>query len=407
MLPSIKTLYKIGPGPSSSHTIGPYKAARDFLKESRKINEDIVKFSVVLYGSLACTGKGHSTDRIIKKVFDGMDIDIQFETETKKEHPNVMAFSSFDSNGKKLLSLEYNSVGGGDVTKQNEYLESREDIYPFDNFKQMREYMEKENVSVRELVSKFEGEDIFPFLEKVLKRMLKLVKKGLNQTGDVAGELHVKRMAKDTFIQAETLSENELGKNHLYLASYAYAANECNCAGEKVVTCPTCGACGVLTGLMYYEKHNLNRDIDTLLDGLALAGIIGLIVRKNASISGAEAGCQAEVGTATSMAAGAMCLMDGLSLYQIEYAAEIGMEHSLGLTCDPVKGYVAIPCIERNVMGIFKAVDSYTLSKNISKFRKNTISFDEAVEAMYESGKAMHEDFKETSKGGLAKVHIC
>ncbi|MFA6796657.1 MAG: L-serine ammonia-lyase, iron-sulfur-dependent, subunit alpha [Bacilli bacterium] len=407
MLPSIKTLYKIGPGPSSSHTIGPYKAAKDFLETSLRSGAKILKFSVVLYGSLAFTGKGHATDMIIREVFRGFDIKIDFDTVTKKEHPNMMVFSAYDKFGKVIFSQDYNSVGGGDLLKGKSYLESRRDIYPFDNFRQMEQYLVKSKLSVRELILQFEGQDILRFLEKVLNQMMEVVNLGLKQKGEVAGELHVKRMANYTFNQAEELPREVLGKNHLYLASYAYAASECNCAGEKVVTCPTCGATGVLTGLMYYEKHNLNRSSDALLDGLAIAGLIGLIVRKNASISGAVAGCQAEIGTATSMAAGAMCLMDGLSIEQIEYAAEIGMEHSLGLTCDPVKGYVAIPCIERNVMGVFKAFDSYALAKNLSKFRKNTISFDEAVQAMYESGKAMHEDFKETSKGGLEKVHIC
>ena len=407
MLPSIKTLYKIGPGPSSSHTIGPFKAAEDFLKSALKVSSDISYFEVSLFGSLAFTGRGHFTDKIIKEVYRDYPTVINFDITCKKEHPNMMAFSAFDKDRNLILTQDYNSIGGGDVLKGESYLIPRREVYPFENFKELREYLETNHMSVRELVNKFDDADIFEFLEKVFDQMCSVVQLGLNQTGEVAGELHVKRVAKETFSQAESLEEDDDSKSYLYLASYAYAANECNCAGEQVVTCPTCGASGVLTSLMYYEKYNLHATREQIIEGIALAGIIGMIVRKNASISGAEAGCQAEVGTATSMAAGAMCLIDGLSLYQVEYAAEIGMEHSLGLTCDPVKGYVAIPCIERNVMGVFKAVDCYVLSKHISKFRKNSISFDEAVQAMYESGKAMNEDYRETSKGGLAKVHIC
>ena len=406
MLPSIKTLYKIGPGPSSSHTIGPFKAASDFLKATLKLNSNPVRFTVTLFGSLAFTGKGHCTDKIIKSVLHKYKVEVKFDIDTKKLCPNMMEFTAFDADDKVICTQDYNSVGGGDVLKGNEYLIPHDDIYPFSNFLEMRQYMESNDMTVRDLILKFEGEDILPFLKTVLNKMIEVVDIGLKTTGEVAGILHVKRMAKETFAEA-MITEDKYIKIQLLLASYAYAANECNCAGEQVVTCPTCGATGVLTSLMNYAKRNLDMSDDTMLDGLAMAGLIGLIVRTNASISGAVAGCQAEIGTATSMAAGAMCIMDNLTMYHVEYAAEIAMEHSLGLTCDPVKGYVAIPCIERNVMGVLKAMDAYVLSKSLAKLRKNFISFDEAVEVMYESGLAMNEDYKETSKGGLAKVHIC
>lgn len=403
MLSSLKELYKIGPGPSSSHTIGPYNAANQFLSELDKQNG--LSFKVTLFGSLALTGKGHGTERIIKNVLGESVTKIIYDIKSKIPHPNTMKFQSFE--GEKLVKEEtYISCGGGVIQKLGEKEPQEKLVYPFKNFSSLRKTIEKSNTKdLIEFVKLYEDDDIESYLNKMFDAMIDVIELGLKSEGEVAGELHVKRIAKSLFEEASKCTDSA-DKRSLLISSYAYSVSECNADNSMVVTAPTCGAAGVLPSVLYYYYKNLNYDRRDILNGLAAAGLIGVVIKRNASISGAVAGCQAEIGSATSMAAGAICAMNHLSMAHIEYAAEVGLEHQLGLTCDPVGGYVAIPCIERNAYSALKAYDSYIYAKYLKSHRQNAVSLDEVILAMKETGEDLRSDYKETSKGGLAKTHI-
>ena len=402
MLESVKSLLKIGPGPSSSHTIGPFKAASHF--KSLLENKDVSYIKVILYGSLALTGKGHLTDKIIIDTLKEYKVQVIFDVATEVSHPNTVTFLAYDNMNEEILSQTYISVGGGKIIKKGEKEDAEKTIYPFDTFKDLKDYLESNKMGVRDLVIKYEGEEIISYFEEVYDTMVKTIKKGLVTEGEVAPKLHVKRVAKEIFEKAQKVKDPS-EKQILTLSSYAYATAECNAAGELVVTSPTCGSAGVLPSCLYYFEHDLHYAHDKVIDGLILASLVGLIIRKNATISGAVGGCQAEIGSACSMAAASMCYIDGLNLHQCSYAAEIGMEHNLGLTCDPVMGYVAIPCIERNSIAALKAYDAFIFARNIAPIRSNYISFDEVIKVMYETGLSLNKDYKETSKGGLAKLN--
>lgn len=397
MLTSLRTLYKIGPGPSSSHTMGPFKAAGDFLTLLPVDFDGTVK--VTLFGSLALTGRGHMTDRIIEKAFGKIPTEIVFDINTKPIHPNTLKFEAVVSGD--MISETYLSVGGGTVLRQGQTLIEEEEKYDVDSLETLKDRLQ--SISLRDYVCKCEGADIESYLTEILHAMFMCIENGLTKTGTVAGTLKVKRVAKEIFELAQAAEPKEAVM--LTLAAYAYAVAEENSGGFQVATAPTCGSAGVLPAVLYYLYKYKGYDEDKLIEGLMVAGLIGLIVKHNATISGAVGGCQAEIGTATSMAAAALTYLKGQDLGTVEYAAELAMEHSLGLTCDPVGGYVAIPCIERNAVGALRAYEAYVMARFIGKARRNAVTFDEVVAVMAETGRSLPTEYKETSLGGLAKIH--
>ncbi len=397
---SIKRVYKIGPGPSSSHTIGPYNAAKDFLNTYKDFDEVVID----LYGSLALTGKGHGTDKILLKAFENYKVIINFHyTFDDIDHPNTLDFSIF-KDGKIINKARYYSIGGGDILKQGQKIEKSKEIYPFNSFNGLKNYLNKHNLtSIVDVVDEFEDKDVNEFLFKIFKAMIHEIESNLKKEGYLPGNLGVKKVAKSIYEKALD-EKDEFERKILFITSYAYAASEGNADGDLVVTAPTCGSCGVLPSILYYEyKHN-NINIDKIVGALKVAGLLTNIVIKNASISGATLGCQAEIGTASAIASGALCYLHDMSVYQIEYASELALEHFLGLTCDPVNGYVQIPCIERNGIGALRSLISYIYAKDISILRRNKVSFDEVVKAMKITGDSLSKDYKETSIGGLAKI---
>ncbi|MFV0498452.1 MAG: L-serine ammonia-lyase, iron-sulfur-dependent, subunit alpha [Bacilli bacterium] len=391
---SIKTIYKIGKGPSSSHTIGPDIAIRKYLAE-----HDIDFCEVILYGSLALTGKGHLTDFVISDALNefGVKHEIHFDFNTSEKdlkHPNTFKIKGYNTE-KLVESWTVFSVGGGNIIINSNDNISNEDVYPHSLFSTIRLYCEENGLSLVEYVNKYE-KNIDEYLENILKHMLECVERGLNLEGVIHGELNIKRRAK-------TLFENSKDDIDLKLTAYAYAASEENATGGTIVTAPTCGACGILPAVLYYYKNDLGYDNKLLVDGLKVGGIIGSLIRENASISGAEAGCQAEIGSATSMAAAAIVFLNckNSTLQQLESAAEIGMEHNLGLTCDPILGYVQIPCIQRNAIGAIKANTAAKVAQIASEME--IVDFDTIVKVMYETGKDINSGYRETSILGLAK----
>lgn len=391
---SIKSLYKIGYGPSSSHTMGPAKACEFILK-----NYDFEEIDVILYNSLALTGIGHLTDVTIKKVLKNKKLNLSTAID-KEKHPNYLYFRLYKNN-KILKELGCKSIGGGDIIFDNEKIKDEPDIYPHKTFNDIKKYCKENNLSLYDYVKKFEGEDIDIFLEKIYDTMVESIKRGISTEGILPGPLKVKRKAKTLYEKPFSTHEpSEITESRL-VSAYAFAVNEENAAGGIIVTSPTCGASGVLPSVLYYMNNKYNFITKKrVIKALAVAGIIGNLIRTNASISGAVCGCQAEIGSATSMAAAAHAQLFNLSLDKIEYAAEIAMEHSLGLTCDPINGYVQIPCIERNAVAALRAIDSCGLSFLLSDSRK--VSLDTVIDTMYHTGLDMNNKYKETSEGGLA-----
>lgn len=395
---TIKDLFVIGPGPSSSHTIGPAKAAVDFKSDVAKD----AYIEVTLYGSLALTGKGHLTDKIIKEILKDYQCEVIFNYDvTNLPHPNTLIFKAI-LNGETIKEKTYYSVGGGKiVTNLNKM--NLVDVYPLSSFDDIKRFLSENNLTIVDYVNKYEEADIDEYLELVLKRMFTSIEVNLVETGLIPGRLELPKVAKIIFEEAEKI-EDSSEKYNMLITSFAYACVEGNASGKIVVTAPTCGSCGIIPAILYYEYKYNNVDKKVLIDALKVAGIIGNICKNNASISGAVLGCQAEVGVASSMASAALSYIKGLSLYQIEYASEVALEHFLGLTCDPVDGYVQIPCIERNGIAALRAYNSYLYAKNIAPYRKNKVSFDDVVMAMKMTGESLNTDYKETSIGGLAKL---
>ena len=395
---SLKELLKIGNGPSSSHTMGPKRAVEIFKNK----NLNATKFKIILYGSLALTGKGHLTDYIIKKTLEGYETEIEFDTKTEcNVHPNT--FDIFALNGEEVLSSwRVYSVGGGTFQIEGKKEVSFEDVYKEKSFKEIKEYCETNKKELYDYVVENEGEEIKDFFLSIWNSMQETIKRGLSAEGAIPGKLQIERIAKRIY-EEKTENETEILKQKRLLSSYAYATNEENACGGVIVTAPTCGASGVLPAVLYYMKEKYDFSDEKMIKALAVAGVIGNVVKTNASISGAECGCQAEVGTACSMAAAAATYLMNGSLDRIENAAEIGMEHHLGLTCDPIYGYVQIPCIERNAVAAMRAMDACDLARIIPKRRK--IAFDVVVETMYETGQDLKSHYRETSEGGLAKKY--
>ncbi len=395
---SLKELYQIGRGPSSSHTMGPERAARDFLARYPAAAE----YRVVLYGSLARTGRGHLTDRTLLGVLPPERTQIVFDASDRPlPHPNTLEISATGEDGGLLGSVVYLSVGGGSVRVQGESPVQAEEVYPFRDFAHIRAYCAREKIGLGDVPFRFEA-DIGEHLAAVWQSMKKTAERGLTGSGMLPGELHIARKAPTLY--RSFLTDKKDDKR--LICSYAYATAEENACGGVVVTAPTCGASGVLPAVLLYLQYKYGVSDATVLRALAAAGMVGNVVKTNATVSGAEAGCQAEIGTATSMAAAAVCSVFGNSLETTEYAAEIALEHQLGLTCDPVCGYVQIPCIERNAVAALRAIDSADLAEVLSGTRK--ISFDLIVRTMYETGRDLDARYRETGEGGLASGYkIC
>lgn len=395
---SLEELYKIGNGPSSSHTMGPKRATEIF--KNKYANAD--KFKIVLYGSLALTGKGHLTDYIIQKTLEGYEVEIEFDLKTEcKIHPNTFDISAYRQ-GKILDTWRIYSIGGGTFKIEGSEEVIFEEIYSQKNFKEIKEYIQKNHMDLHDYVCLNEGKEITTFLKQVWQTMQNAIKNGLTATGIIPGKLKLPRKAKKIYENKIELETPDIKKTRL-LSSYAYATSEENASGGVIVTAPTCGACGVLPAVLYYMKEEYHVTDEEIVKALAVAGVIGNVVKTNASISGAECGCQAEIGTACSMAAGACAYLLKLDIERIENSAEVAMEHHLGLTCDPIYGYVQIPCIERNAVAAMRAFDAASLSLMLEKDKK--ISFDLVVETMYETGKDLRKRYRETSEGGLAKKY--
>lgn len=393
---SIREIFKFGYGPSSSHTIGPVRAADMFAKR----NPDIHKFRVTLYGSLALTGKGHHTDSALQKSFLPNDVEIVWQPDIALPiHPNGMLFEALAGEPEKVIdNWEVYSIGGGDLRDKNGILNNNE-IYSLDNMSDILHWCKREGKTLWEFVEDNEGPEIWDFLHDVWTTMKDTIKRGIDNEGVLPGPVKLARRASTQYTKA--MNSHGTIKNVGLLFAFALAVSEENAAGGRIVTAPTCGSSGVLPGVLFYLNREEQLSEGKILRGLATAGLIGNLVKKNASISGAEVGCQGEIGTACAMASAAMAQILGGSPNQIEYAAEMGMEHNLGLTCDPVLGYVQIPCIERNAIAANKAYSCavYALSSDGG----HKISFDKAVKTMAETGRDIQVAYRETGIGGLAK----
>lgn len=392
---SLKMLYKIGKGPSSSHTMGPQYAA-EYINENYP---DASFVKVILYGSLALTGEGHGTDKVLKETISAPN-EIVLDIETKDlPHPNTLDFVVYDNDKNEIAKVRAMSIGGGEIRIEGVPAVTAPEIYPQKDFDEIKEYCLMHHLRLSDYVANYEGEDIFIFLKSVWTQMKMTVREGLSIEGILPGGLEVERKAKYLYAQRHMDETPETRENRLVCA-YAYAASEQNAGGGTITTAPTCGASGVLPAVLYYMQEKKGFTDFEIAKALATAGIIGNVVKQNASISGAEAGCQAEIGTACSMAAAALAELHFMDLDQIEYAAENAMEHYLGLTCDPVCGLVQIPCIERNAVAAMRAINALSLANFLTSTRK--VKFDTVVETMYQTGKDLKHHYRETSEGGLA-----
>ena len=395
---SIGTVFKVGNGPSSSHSVGPYSAAK-FMK---KFYPDCDERKVYLRGSLGLTGKGHGTDRSIKTILPDIEVIFDLDTpESELPHPNTMDFYGY-KNGTEVHHVRIMSIGGGQLSIEGHPNKEAVEVYSQKTFAEIYDYCQEHYLNLAQFVFEHEDEDINYKLHSRWRTMQAAVEEGLQQKGVLPGGLELERKARYLF---NNVSHNESSETTMarLVSAYAFAVAEQNASEEVVVTAPTCGSCGVLPAVLYYAKHNKGFTDDDICEGLAVAGLIGNLIRTNASVSGAECGCQAEIGSACTMAAAALAHMEGLPLDQIEYAAVVAMQHFLGLTCDPVNGLVQIPCIERNAVAALRAINSVNLARFLHATRR--ISLDNVIETMYQTGLDMKEQYKETSNGGLANLY--
>lgn len=393
---SLKELYRIGHGPSSSHAVAPGNASI-FLKNLYPHATNVI---VTLYESFAFTGKGHLTDQVIIQGFSPIPCEVIFDRKTKTDHPNT--FDVVLTLPNEVIQRRVVSLGGGAYKINDSHWQEPKVIYPHHRLTAILEYCQQEGLSIPQYVEKYEGLSIWPFLKTIWEQMQKTILEGISTEGLLPGTLKVTRKAKLLYQAVLANTTPEVYQNRM-ISAYAFAVNEVNAAGGVVVTAPTCGASGTMPALLKYVVDRDRIPEQKVLEALAVGGLIGNLIKHNASISGAEAGCQAEVGSACSMAAATYAYLLDMNLSQIEYAAEVGMEHHLGLTCDPIQGYVQIPCIERNAMAALRAIDAAQLAFIIADSRK--ISFDLIVDTMYQTGKDMNQKYRETSKGGLAKKY--
>lgn len=395
---SIKEIFRIGFGPSSSHTMAPRKAAELFLRDF----PDAARFEVTLFGSLAATGKGHLTDKAVIDVLGGERTKIIWKSDTFLAlHPNAMCFEAFDFLGNSMGKRVVYSIGGGKIVQEEGHEESEvKNVYPHHNLGDVLEYLDENGLTFWEYVQEFEGNEIWDYLMEVLNVMKQSVEEGINEEGVLPGGLRLRRKAMSYYTKARSYKPSLRGR--CLVQSYALAVSEQNAAGGLIVTAPTCGSCGVVPAVLYHLNTEHGFTDKQIIRSLATAGLIGTVIKQNASISGAEVGCQGEVGSACSMAAAAANQLFGGTPQQIEYAAEIGLEHHLGLTCDPVCGLVQVPCIERNAFAALRALDAnlYAMMSD----GKHIISFDKVVETMKQTGKDLPSLYKETAAGGLAVV---
>lgn len=396
---SIKYIYKIGKGPSSSHTMGPRKAAQQFLDE---LPPQAKSCKVTLYGALAATGKGHLTDRAILEVLTPhIPTEILWAPETILPfHTNGMNYAAFDADGNQIANRTYYSIGGGDIVREGESRTKAESIYKITKIKDIQRWCEKTGKSYWEYVDEIEGPEIWEYLAKVWQVMKAAVERGIEAEGVLPGGLGVRRKAVSYYVHAAGYAQSLKSRGLVY--AYALAVSEENASGGEIVTAPTCGSCGIVPAVLYHLHHSKGFSEKRILRALATAGLFGNVVKYNASVSGAEVGCQGEVGVACAMAAAAASQLFGGTPAQIEYSAEMGLEHHLGLTCDPVCGLVQIPCIERNAYAAARALDA-NLYAAFSDGR-HSVDFDRIVEVMKQTGHDIPSLYKETSQGGLAAI---
>ena len=397
---SIRQIYKIGKGPSSSHTMGPERAAQFFKQR----NPEAEAFQVILYGSLSKTGVGHGTDRVLRQVLSPVPTEIVFSEEVLPEtaHPNTMDFLAF-TGGRETDRVRLESVGGGDIRIPGQKETEGEEVYLEHSFAEIADFCKWRYIeTLSDYVELNEGPEIWDFLMEVWQTMKASIDAGLSRDGVLPGGLKVQRKAKYLYEQ-EIKKDQPALQEFQTIAAYAYAVAEENADNGTVVTAPTCGACGVVPAVLKYAQVTKGFTDQQICRALATAGIIGNLTKTNASISGAQCGCQAEIGTACSMAAAALAELYGQDLDQVEYAAEVAMEHHLGLTCDPICGLVQIPCIERNAVAAMRAMNACNLSYFLTGSRN--ISYDMVCRAMKETGENLSHRFRETSEGGLAKLY--
>ncbi|MBQ4083525.1 MAG: L-serine ammonia-lyase [Bacteroidaceae bacterium] len=393
---SLKELYRIGHGPSSSHTMGPRNAATQFLAR----NVESPRFEVTLYGSLAATGKGHMTDQAILEVLGNERTTIIWEPkEFLPFHPNGMKFCALDTTGKCTDKWTVYSVGGGALAEEGQAPVEHKQVYEMNTATDILSWCISTGKSYWEYVEECEGPEIWDYLREVWYTMKNAVQHGLEQEGVLPGPLALRRKAANYYVKAEGYQQSMRTRGFLF--AYALAVSEENAAGGKIVTAPTCGSCGVLPAVLYHLYKSRDFSEQRIIRALATAGLFGNIVKTNASISGAEVGCQGEVGVACAMAAAAAAQLFGGMPSQIEYAAEMGLEHHLGLTCDPVCGLVQIPCIERNAYAAARAMDANSYAMFTDGVHR--VSFDKVVEVMKKTGHDLPSLYKETAEGGLAQ----
>ena len=397
---SIRAIYKIGKGPSSSHSMGPAKAAGIFIQG---LPADDLHIKVILYDSLAATGKGHYTDKAIREALLPLSVEFEWRYETTLFfHPNAMDFIAFNEQGLVVKEWRVYSVGGGLLCDNNGPVDLENIIdYPDNSFQELFKFCKKENIALWEYIKRFDDSSIWPYLENIWKVMKEGIERGLEiKEGILPGPLKLQRRAN----QMLKFANRRIGslRDRNLLSSYALSLAEENATGGTVVTAPTCGSCGVLPAILYFFWQHYDTDIVSLTKALAVAGLVGSTVVENASISGAEVGCQGEIGVACSMAAAAATFLLNGSNEQIEYAAEMGLEHFLGLTCDPIAGLVQVPCIERNAFAAMRAMDcaAYALATEGS----HLVSLDDVIGVMNDTGKDLQSKYRETSRGGLAAI---
>ena len=395
---SIKEIYRIGNGPSSSHTMGPRKAAEIFKSKY----PDAKFFNIILYGSLAATGKGHQTDIALADALNPAELTIDWKPETFLiRHPNALQLKAYDVSKKLLGEWTVYSIGGGKITDY-ESDESEKKVYGLTTMKDLISWSKKSGRSFWEYVELTEGKEIYDYLRDVWSIMQDSIKRGIDSEGILPGGLGLARKASSYFVRAKNFSGSLKEKTLIF--SYALAVTEENASGGKIVTAPTCGSSGVVPAVLKYLQDSFTFSDEKILRALATAGLIGNIVKENASISGAKVGCQGEIGTACAMASAAATQLLGGTPYQIEYAAEMGIEHHLGLTCDPINGLVQVPCIERNAFAAERALNTSTFA--LLSDGRHLVSFDKIVKTMNQTGHDLPSIYKETSEGGMALLDI-
>ena len=393
---SLRKLYKIGMGPSSSHTMGPRNAAEKFHVKYPQA----VSFRVVLYGSLAATGKGHLTDFTIKEAFYPKAVEIVWDNRTPMPlHPNALRLEALDKAGHTLGEEVVYSIGGGEIRTGQNIREQADTVYPHKSMEEILQFTAKQKMLLWEYVEEFEGAAIWDFLSSVWQTMQGTMERGLEKRGVLPGGLNLERKARRYLYNAELSPQYLRRMNNLF--AYALACAEENASGAQVVTAPTCGSCGVVPSVCRIIKEIYGFEDITIIHALGTAGIFGNLAKTNASISGAEVGCQGEIGVACAMAAAAACQLEGGDNRRIAYAAEMGLEHHLGLTCDPVNGLVQIPCIERNALASSRALDCATYA--LMSDGEHRVSYDDVLATMMQTGLDMKRDYRETARGGLAR----